>query len=207
MSMVGSMVEVSNLLRWMNKEPRIVHKLTQQAEWYLLEYAECIIDIFGIENCYVYSDMPFESNDLISPKQFKEFGLPYILDIHDKLRKRGLKQFGIHLCGNQMHNLECYNELKLEKGSIISSDEKNPLKKVSQVLGQNYIYAGNVSTGLLTFATPEEVYWKCKEIIDDMKYTGRGFILQPSCDLPMNAKSINLYAMLKACRDFGNYTC
>ena len=45
-----------------------------------------------------------------------------------------------------------------------------------------------------------------KEIIDDMKFTGRGFILQPSCDLPMNAKSINLYAMLKACRDFGNYT-
>lgn len=60
--------EVSNLLRWMNKEPRIVHKLTQQAEWYLLEYAECIIDILGIENSYVYFDMPFESNDLISPK-------------------------------------------------------------------------------------------------------------------------------------------
>ena len=51
----------------------------------------------------------------------------------------------------------------------------------------------------------QQQYWKCKEIIDDMKYTGRGFILQPSCDLPMNAKSINLYAMLKACRDFGNY--
>ena len=55
--------------------------------------------------------------------------MPYILDIHDKLRKRGLKQFGIHLCGNQMHNLECYNELKLEKGSIISSDEKKSTKK------------------------------------------------------------------------------
>lgn len=74
LSMVGSMVDASHLLRWMCKEPRIVHKLLQQAETYLLDYAESIINTFGLENCYVYSDMPFESNDLISPKQFREFG-------------------------------------------------------------------------------------------------------------------------------------
>lgn len=68
--------------------------------------------------------------------------MPYILDIHDKLRKRGLKQFGIHLCGNQMHNLECYNELKLEKGSIISSDEKNPLKKYHRYWGRTIYMQG-----------------------------------------------------------------
>ena len=205
LSTVGSMVDASHLLRWMCKEPRIVHKLLQQAETYLLDYAESIINTFGLENCYVYSDMPFESNDLISPKQFREFGLPYIVDIHEKLRKRGIKQFSIHLCGNQMHNLEGYNELKLEEGSVVSSDEKNPLKEVSQILGNQYIYAGNVSTSLLVSCTPDKVYSHCKEIIDVMKYVGRGFILQPSCDLPLNVKSVNLYAMLKACRDFGKY--
>lgn len=204
-TMVGSMVEMGLLLRWIKKEPQMVHKLVKQAEQYLLDIADIVIAEFGVENCSVSSNYPFETNDLISRKTFETFSLPYILEIHEKLRAKGLKSFGIHLCGNQNQNLECYKELHLAEGSFISSDEKNSLKKVAEVLGVRNIYAGNVPTDLLVSGTPESVYRWSGELIQEMKYNEGGFILMPSCDLPTNAKSVNLYAMLKACRDFGTY--
>lgn len=204
-TMVGSMVDMSLLLRWIKKEPQIVHKLVRQAEQYLLDIADIIIAEFGVESCSVSSNYPFETNDLISRKTFETFSLPYILDIHEKLREKGLQSFSIHLCGNQNQNLECYKELHLSEGSWISSDEKNSLKNVSQVLGTNNIYAGNVPTHLLVSGSPESVYNWSGELIKEMKYNEGGFVLMPSCDLPTNAKSINLYAMLKACREFGKY--
>lgn len=202
-TMVGSMVDTAHLMRWMRKEPEIVHKLIRQAETYLLEAADIMIEEFGVENCSVSSNYPFENNDLISAKTFETFSLPYILDIHEKLRAKGLKSFGIHLCGNQNKNLEHFRELHLADGSFISSDEKNSLKKVSDVLGHQHIYGGNISTNLLVCGTPEEVYRQSERVIREMKYNEGGFALMPSCDLPINTKSVNLYAMLKACRDFG----
>lgn len=204
-TIVGSMVDMGLLLRWIKKEPQMVHKLVKQAEQYLLDIADIVIAEFGVENCSVSSNYPLETNDLISRKIFETFSLPYILDIHEKLREKGLKSFGIHLCGNQIQNLECYRELNLEEGSFISSDEKNSLKRVSQVLGTRNIYAGNVPTDLLVSGKPESVYYWAGELIKEMKYNEGGFILMPSCDLPINAKSVNLYAMLKACREFGAY--
>lgn len=48
-TMVGSMVDMSLLLRWIKKEPQIVHKLVRQAEQYLLDIADIIIAGKGIE--------------------------------------------------------------------------------------------------------------------------------------------------------------
>ena len=38
-----------------------------------------------------------------------------------------------------------------------------------------------------------------------MKYNEGGFILMPSCDLPINTKPENLKAMLQAARVYGKY--
>ena len=38
-----------------------------------------------------------------------------------------------------------------------------------------------------------------------MKYNEGGFILMPSCDLPINTRTENLDAMLQAACDYGKY--
>lgn len=204
-TMVGSMVDVSLLLRWMKKEPEVVHKLLRQVVQYLLNTADVMSEKFGIENCSASANFPLENNDLISPQAFEIFSLPYIIEAYQKLKEKGIQKFSIHLCGNQNRNMEYFRELQLPERSFISSDEKNSLEKVAETLGKQYIYAGNVSSTLLVSGTPKQVYRCAGKIIEQMKYNEGGFILMPSCDLPINAKSINLYAMLKACRDFGCY--
>lgn len=204
-TMVGSMVETGLLMRWLVKEPDVIKHLLKIAEQYLSETADLLIQEFGIERCSVSSNYPFESNHLISPRIFKKFAYPSMMEIHEKLRAKGLSSFGIHLCGNHNKNLEFFKDLNLAPGSFISSDEENSLKKVSKVFGEEYIYAGNVSTKLLVDGTKEQVYHQSREIIEEMKYNKGGFILMPSCDLPINTKPENLDAMLQAACDFGKY--
>ena len=204
-TMVGSIVNTNLLFRWLIKEPEIVHKLLKQAVEYLLQSADILIQEFGIERCSVSSNYPFESNELISSKTFETFSMPYILEVHKRLREKGLKNFGIHLCGNQNKNLHYYKELNLPDRSFISSDERNDLVNVAKILGNQYIYAGNIPSGLLVEGKPIEVYRCSESVIKSMKYNDGGFVLMPSCDLPINTSPINLYAMLKACRDFGQY--
>ena len=57
----------------------------------------------------------------------------------------------------------------------------------------------------LVEGTQEQVYQQSREIIEQMKYNEGGFILMPSCDLPINTKPENLGAMLQAACDFGRY--
>lgn len=202
-TVVGSMVEPSLLMRWIAKEPKTVEKLLKQAIQYLCETADIFIEKFGIENCSAHSNYPFESNDLISPKNFEKLALPAMINIHEKLRNKGIKKYSIHLCGNHNKNLAYFKELKLEEGSFISCDEKNDLKEVSKVLGTQYTYGGNMSTRLLIEGSPEEVFKQSMQIIQEMKHNERGFVLMPSCDLPINAKPKNLDAMYCAVKKFG----
>lgn len=204
-TMVGSMVKTDLLLRWVIKEKEAVHHLLEIAKKYLLETADLYIKEFGIERCSVSSNYPFESNGLISPKIFERFAYPSMMEIHEELRSRGLKNFGIHLCGNHSKNLEFFKDLNLPQRSFISSDEANSLKLVSETLGKYHIYGGNVSTNLLVNGSAEQVYQQSREIIRDMKYNEGGFALMPSCDLPINTKPENLVAMKKSVYDFGRY--
>ena len=204
-TMVGSMVETGAFMRWLAKEPDVVRHLLKIAIQYLSETADLMIDEFGIEKCSVSSNYPFESNRLISPRIFKKYAYPAMMEIHEKMRYKGLDNFGIHLCGSHNKNLEFFKDLNLPEGSFVSSDEENSLKKVSEVLGKEKLYAGNVSTKLLVEGTEKQVYQKSREIIEQMKYNKGGFILMPSCDLPINARPENLQAMLQASYDFGRY--
>ena len=204
-TMVGSMVDTGLLMRWLAKEPDVVRHLLDIAVQYLSETADILIQEFGIERCSVSSNYPFESNHLISPKVFKKYAYPAMMEIHEELRGKGLSDFGIHLCGNHSKNLDFFKDLNLSSGSFISSDEENSLEKVAEVLGKEHIYAGNVSTKLLVEGTKEQVYSQSKEVIEQMKYNEGGFILMPSCDLPINTRPENLDAMLQAACDYGKY--
>ena len=199
-TMIGSMVDTGLLMRWLVKEPDVVHHLLNIAINYLNESADLLIQKFGIERCSVSSNYPFESNCLISPKIFEKYAYPSMLKIHKDLRLKGLENFGIHLCGNHDKNMKFFKDLNLAPGSFISSDEANSLKVVAEIFGKDYIYAGNVSTKLLVNGTKQQVYQQSKNLIEEMRYNN--FILMPSCDLPINTKAENLAAMLEASCDF-----
>ena len=182
-----------------------MRRLLRKAVQYLSETADLFIQEFGLENCSVSSNYPFESNHLISPRNFERFAYPAMMEIHEEMRKKGLQNFGLHLCGNHVKTMAYFKDLNLAPGSFISLDEENPLTETAKALGEDMIYAGNISTKLLVGGTPEQVYRQSERAIREMKYHKGGFILMPSCDLPINANPENLKAMLAAACEVGKY--
>ncbi len=205
LEIVGEIVDTSLLMKWFYKEPELVHELLRLTTDYLLKVADLYIDEFGVDNCCASSNYPLESNTLISPKLFEKFSLPYIVEIHDKFKEKGISSYSVHLCGDHKRNIDYFKELNLPARSFVSVSEKLDIEIVAKSFGDDYIIGGNVPTHVIQSGTPNEVFNVSKDIIEKMKYHPGGFVLMPSCDLPPNTPPLNLYAMLKAVKTFGCY--
>ena len=149
-TMIGSMVDTGLLMRWLVKEPDVVHHLLNIAINYLNESADLLIQKFGIERCSVSSNYPFESNCLISPKIFEKYAYPAMLKIHKDLRLKGLENFGIHLCGN--HDNTIGGITTIECGSGSTTQHRHSFN----IFGVNH---GSTITGLAH--TGHKVVWLC----------------------------------------------
>lgn len=204
-TIVGYMAEIENVLKWMNRKPKMVHNLLRIATDYLVVVAEKIIEEMGESALSGAFDLCFETNKFMSEDLFCEFSLPYLVEVIDRFRGLGVEDFAVHLCGYHMDNIKYLDCLNLKPLTFVSSDELNPLDKVADIMGEDKIYAGNVSTSLLVQGSPDDVYRESERIIKLMKHRGAGFALVPSCDFPLIGKAINLFAMKKACIDFGQY--
>lgn len=201
LEVVGNIVDINIFMRWFYKKPKIIHELLKLGVNYILKSADYYINEFGTENCTAFSAYPLESNDIISEQVFEKFCFPYIRDVFEKLTQKGIKNFGIHLCGNHKLNLKYFNELPLPDRSLISVSEKIDVELAGQVFGKRHIIGGNIPTKLLINGTAQEVYNESVNLIGKMKdYKGR-FILMPSCDLPPNTPPLNVYAMVKAVKE------
>ncbi len=202
---VGQIVEPSLLFRWLRKEPALVHKLSRQIVDYLLMLVDSDLAEFGVEHCTSIAFYPFESQRLMPLSLFEKFSFPYIAFIHEELQKRGVSSYQEHLCGQHKDDFGYFKSLSLPPRTCISVDEQVDIKQAAAFFGEDYILAGNVSSATLICGTPQEVYQASRHVIEQMKYHPGGFILMPSCDLPPYTPPLNLYAMLKAARDFGRY--
>ncbi len=204
-TMLGSLIEPSLMLIWTRKEQTLLNELMEIIKTYLLGFAKSIIKTFGVEKCSVTYNFPFESNAFLSPKVLENLALPHCIDLHRKFLNMGIRNFSLHFCGKHNKTLSYYRELFLPEKAFISADEETDLKEVQKTFGEEHIYAGNVSSGLLVYGSAKEVYTASKNIIIQMKDNRGGFVLMPSCDLPINTNPENLSAMLRACIDFGTY--
>ena len=203
-TLVNYLVEPTLLMSWLVKRKDLVKRLILIVMDYLSQTADILIDRYGVENCSASANVPFESNNMISVKMFEEFSLPYLVEMYDVARNKGIASFGLHICGNHMKTLNHFKELKLSSRSFISTDERNNIEDVASILGEGNVVAGNVSCRNLVSATPSEVYRESRALVETMKHHAGGFVLMPSCDLPINAKPENLKAMLQAAIDCGS---
>lgn len=190
------------LMRWIIKEPELVHRIMRVCTDYILLNAKEHIKEFGIGNIGAGMSCPIESNDIMSPKNFEKFSLPYIKEIYDKFNDMGIPIGGIHLCGNHKKNLKYFKEdLGLKPRTLITVGKEFDMKKLAKELGDNYIIGGNLENSLLQTASPDEVYKEAVAMINEMKYSRGGYVLTPDCTLSYLTPSANLYAMIKASRD------
>jgi len=200
------LVGINTLLRWMVRRPHLVHQLCEMTLAYSSRIAEIYVKEFGAEYWSVLVTYPVETHDLISARQFKEFSVPYVIELHRRLKAFGIRKFKEHPCGYHRQNYWLWrDELDLPKHTSINVGTEVPIEEVGSFFGEHFVIGGNVSTSNLAACSPREIYEESRAIIEKMKHRAGGFILMPACAVSTAVPMANLSAMVKAVEDFGYY--
>jgi uroporphyrinogen decarboxylase len=205
----ANIAEPARLLRWMIREPGVVHKLNKKVAEFFIAVAEYFTSTFGADKCMAFTGGPVESNKLINPRQFGEFVFPYMKQIHSKVLGMGVHVILEHPCSDQNANLPYYVQLRKELGwngkYIWVFGPETPLERQIECFGEHDIIMGNVDPPSFQFKSFEEVLALCRDNIERGIKNPSGYILGVGCELPPLAPPINVYALMKAAREYGRY--
>ena len=185
---------VENLMRDIFKDKENVRRL--------LEIATVSQIVWGSAIAHAGADIiclsdPVSSGDVVSPMQYKQWGLPYTQRVVSALKRTGAKVM-MHICGDTSDRLEVLASTGVD---CLSLDSKVDFKIAREILGAEYLLLGNVDpTDPLTVGTPERVYGLSKKVIERADSSGR-LILGAGCLIPEEAPGENVEAMIRAARE------
>jgi uroporphyrinogen decarboxylase len=195
---------IEKLSKWMIKKPEAAHRLLRLATDYLVERARYIKDIFGTEWVLPFSAEPTSSNQVISPRQFEQFALPYIKETHEKVLAMGFKTYFTHICGEQNLNLPCWEQIPMGHPGLVSFGHEVELVTAARYLPEDIII-GNLEPAIIQTGTPEQVYEATRKVVEAGKSLPAGFIFAPGCELPPMVSLDNIKSMNQAVEDCGWY--
>jgi uroporphyrinogen decarboxylase len=199
----GSVCGEERLMLWLIKKPELVHHVLRVITDFILKKAELWARAFGPERMMAF-DLCIETNKLYSPKQFETFSFPYLKEIHEKVTGMGVAIFLSHICGEQNRNLPYWSQLSYGKRGMVSVGREVSLSAASAAFPRNVIM-GNVDPVTIQEGTPEDVLRLCADCITEGKDHPGGYALMSGCEVPPQAPAVNVYQMVKACRDYGQY--
>jgi uroporphyrinogen decarboxylase len=201
----GNVCGLETLCRWTFKKPDAAHKLLRIVTDHIMQTIAYWAETFGAKRITPMFGAPSESNQVISPKQFKEYGFPYLKEIGEKTLKLGVRRIVCHICGDQNLNLPYFAEIPMGKLAIVTFGHEVDLMTAIEHFGDRCIIGGNVEPQLIQNGTPQEVYEVARQCIEKGKHAANGYILMPGCELPPMAPPYNVYMLKKAAEDFGRY--
>jgi len=203
-TIAGNICGPENLCRWILKEPDVVHHLLRLATDYIIAVAQYRKDEFSIDGVLPLGGEATSANQLISPRQFEEFALPYLKEVHEKVLDMGYKSIYMHICGEHNSNLPYWSQIPMGDPGIISIGHEVDLETAAKYF-PNDIILGNLEPALIQTGIPQEVYEASRIVIERGKKLTGGFIFSPGCGLPPKAEVENVMAMTRAVNDFGWY--
>lgn len=202
----GSVMEPSLLMRWMGREPELVHRVLRKISDFLVNVGTLFVEEFGAENVIAFVGTPLESNQVISPGLFERFSLPYLCETHERLIHLGISKFWIHICGDHGKNLSFWRGIPIGESCLLSIPSEIGLVRAIEIFGEKAIIAGDIDPTLLLTGSPEQVYECVASAITIGKKAPRGYVVMSGCELPPLTPPINVFYMAKAVKECGQLT-
>ena len=203
--MAANICGTQQFCKWMLKKPQLCEHLLRLSIEHTFNVLQYWVDTFGAENVFVYMSSPSESNQIISPKQFEKFALPYHVEFHERLRQYNVWAFMIHICGEQNLNLPYLSSAELwPHPSVLSFGHEVDLETAASYFPKDIIF-GNINPALIQTGTPQQVYDETRAIVEKGKKIPAGFVFGLGCELPPMSPPFNVYQMTKAVIDHGWY--
>lgn len=195
---------VDQFLLWLLDCPEAAHRALRLVTDLNLAVARYFVDTFGAEHVMPRSAAPTESNALISPRQFEEFALPYLKELHEKVLGMGVKSIYCHICGDHNANLPLWARVPFGDPGMLSIGHEVHVLKAAETFPE-HIIMGNVDTQIIARGTPDQIIEACRQVIEKGKQIRSGFVLSASCELPATTPPYHIYLMAKARDQFGWY--
>jgi len=147
-------------------------------------------------------------SEMISPKYYENFLVPYSKQVTDMAHKAGLLVY-THICSpiEPMLSMGYYNQMGIDLFETLSEPPVGNVKSIEDAfskLSPEICTRGNIGLDALLSETPEQIYDRAIHILEIAKKMGRKHILAASDYLFYNCKTENVHAMCKAVRDFNN---
>ncbi|WP_297280845.1 uroporphyrinogen decarboxylase family protein [uncultured Anaerococcus sp.] len=190
---------INKLLRDLRKRPDEVKKLLEFCIEANMAWARAFKDEFGPSSVMVVD--PVGCDDILSPKQVKEFSLPYLkrqLTAYYELN--GIKP-NLHICGHTNKQWKYYNDLDIDFYSV---DNCEDLEACKEEIEDNLIVVGNVPpVEVMRYGTIDDVIESVRECIAKAADAKNGYIAATGCGSPVGTPIENLDAFIYAINKYG----
>lgn len=179
------------------KDKELVHQLLRWSTDNTLPFLDEAIKRGGVP---VLCE-PVGSGSLLSTKAFAEFVEPYIKELNDHVKSKGLPVMN-HICGDSKPVWEPW--MRTEP-TVISVDRVD-IGEVSKAYGDKVGIMGNVNPGKTLFiGSPEDVDAEVKDIMERAGKNPCGFVLASGCEVGIETPPENIFAMMDAARKYGQH--
>ena len=119
---------------------------------------------------------------MISPKYFKEFAYPYLVEIMEYGMKKIGRKPSLHICGNTKKVWTYFRQMPIR---AVSLDNIMSLEEAKEELGDRFIIMGNIApVDLILNGTNEQLQDEIQREIDIAKDSPKGYIISSGCDVP-----------------------
>lgn len=198
LTMAGGLVPHTTILRGMRKKPEAVHKLLRFATDFIKQMADKFSELGKLD--YILFD-PVASGSLLSPKQYREFALPYTKEIITYLHQYA-DHITLHVCGNTSKVLKDISETGADAFSL---DQEVDLALAKETIGNDIKLVGNIDpTQVLMQGTPDDVRKAVKENFQKAYDSPKGYMILSGCGTPYATPEENIEAYMEASRYYAN---
>lgn len=185
-----------DFVRDLYRDPELVHDLLKVSLQSVLNFIDAFVEAGG---CPVTVE-PIATGNLISEAHFREFALPYLTQIYDRIMKHHGLPGVLHICGKTKRVISAM----ADSGANILSLDDIDLEVAKELVGDRVCLMGNLKPAEVMFSgTPELVDSEVKEAVRKAHDNPGGFILASGCEIPIDTPAENIFAMMDAARKYG----
>jgi MtaA/CmuA family methyltransferase len=174
------------------------HEMAHRLLEYCLEATGQFIRMMAAAGAHMVSngDSP-AGPDLVSPRIYRQFALPYEKRVVEEAHRLNLPYF-LHICGKTDRILE---DMVSTGADGLELDYKTDARLAHDVLKDRAVFIGNLDpSGLLALGTARLVEEKTRELLALFRDTPR-FILNAGCAIPAATPPENIRAMIRVARE------
>lgn len=193
----SGLIGTEKLLKAMVKDKENAHKLMQISTDIVVNVCKDMNKKLGIK--FMLSE-PMASQDILGPRQFKEFFLPYLKQSVDRMNEfQG--GTGIHICG---HTSKRWEDVVNAGINSFWVDNCESLKDLKEQHGDRIALSGNVKpVDVLKNGSPDDIREAIKNCLIDAADNPMGYRMCPGCTTPAMTSRENMIAFMNAATELG----